>query len=296
MKKSTRIIALLFSLLMVLSICVACAPKAAGEPAATEAPAASEVPSETQAPQAQNTKITIGCMPLNKDAVEAIKELLAPKGYDIDVMVFDGNNLPAEALKADEIDGLILNHLPWIKNFNAQNNAELTLVKGFTYASLFGLYSSKHASVEDLPENGTIIISNDPSNMDRSLRFLEKLGLITLGEKASNYYTVLDIKDNPKNLQLAEVETTNTAGSYKDADACISFSSVMRNAGYDASSYLAEDGDYVNYPTGLIVNKGEEEAQWAKDLVAVTQTPEFKSKFDDIFQGAYILFDYSEGN
>lgn len=293
MKKTTRIIALLFALLMVSSMCLACAPQSTVAPAASQAPA-TEAPEATEVPQAQNIKITIGCMPLNKDAVEVIKEMLAPKGYDIEVMVFDGNNLPAEALKADEIDGLILNHLPWIETFNAQNNTELTLVKGFTYASRFGLYSSKHASVKDLPENGIIIISNDPSNMDRSLRFLNKLGLITLGEKADQYYTVLDITENYKNLQITEVETTNTAGSYQDADACISFTSVMRNAGYDAGSYLAEDGEYVNYPTGLFVNKGDEETQWAKDIVAVTQTPEYETKFNEIFQGAYMLFDYSD--
>lgn len=240
---------------------------------------------------ADDTKISIGCMPLNEPAVTAIKEMMAPKGYDIEVIVFDGNNLPAEALKADEIDSLILNHLPWIKNFNQQNNAELALVDGFAYASIFGLYSAKHTSIDQIPDNGTIIVSNDPSNMDRSLRFLNNYGLITLGEKADTYYTVFDIVENPKNLQLIEVETTSTAGSFQDADACISFSSVMRNAGFDATAYLAEDGDYVQYPTGLFVNKGDENTQWAKDIVAVTQTQEYKDKFDEIFQGAYILID-----
>jgi len=65
---------------------------------------------------------------------------------------------------------------------------------------------------------------------------------------------------------------------------------VMRNAGYDAYSYLAEDGENVNYPTGLVVNSGDENSQWAKDLVGVTQTEEFAKRFDEIFQGAYMLF------
>ena len=84
----------------------------------------------------EKTKISIGCMPLNEEAVQVVKELMADKGYEMEVMVFDGNNLPAEALMADEIDCLLLNHLPWINNFNEQNGSELTMVKGFTYATL----------------------------------------------------------------------------------------------------------------------------------------------------------------
>ncbi len=247
---------------------------------------------EADAEGENKTSITIGCMPLNEAAVSTIADAMNSKGYNVEVKVFDGNNLPAQALKADEIDCLILNHLPWITNFNKENNAELTMVKGFSYSSYNGLYSSKHTSVDQIPDGGKIIISNDPSNMDRGLRFLQKLGLITLGDKTDTYYTVLDIKDNPKNLQLIEVETTNTAGSYQDADAAISFSSVMRNAGIDPTSYIAEDGEYVNYPTGIFVNKGDDNSQWAKDMVDVTKTQEFIDKFNEIFQGAYVLFDY----
>jgi len=64
----------------------------------------------------------------------------------------------------------------------------------------------------------------------------------------------------------------------------------LRNAGYDAYSYLAEDGENVNYHNGLVVNSGDENSQWAKDLVGVTQTEEFAKRFDEIFQGAYMLF------
>lgn len=239
--------------------------------------------------EGEGKKISIGCMPLNAEGVMAIKELLEPKGYTLDVVVFDGNNLPAEALKAREIDALILNHLPWIKNFNRQHNSELTMVDGLAYASIFGLYSAKHKTIEEIPNGGTIIISNDPSNMDRSLRFLERLGLLKLGEKTGLYYSVLDIAENPRSLKIIEVETTNTAGSYKDADASIAFSSVMRNAGFDAKSYLAEDGEHINYPTGLFVNKGDENSDWAKAIVAVTKTKVFHEKFDAIFDGAYRL-------
>lgn len=245
-----------------------------------------------EATSALDPKSTIDILSLLDEINKNFNITIVMVTHEMEVMAFDGNNLPAEALMADEIDCLLLNHLPWMNNFNEQNGSELTLVKGFTYASLFGIYSAKHDSIEDIPENGTIIVSNDPANMHRSLLFMQKLGLMKLGEQNGDYYTVLDITENPKNLQIVEVETTNTAGSFQDADASISFSSVMRNAGIDAHSYLAEDGEYVNYPTGFFVNKGDEESAWAKALIEVTNTEDFQKKFDEIFQGAYMIFDY----
>lgn len=235
--------------------------------------------------------IKIGCMPLNQEAVSALKEMVKNKGYTLEVMVFDGNNLPAEALKAGEIDGLILNHLPWINTFNEQNDANLVKVDGFAYASQFGLYSDKHKTVEEIPEKGKIIVSNDPSNMDRSLRMLEKEGLITLGEKTGEFYSILDIKENKKNLEILEVETTSTAGSYKDVDASIAFTSVMKNAGIDPQSYIIEDGESGNYPTGLVVQSGNENSEWAKAIVEEAKTDEYKQKFDEIYQGAYVIIE-----
>ena len=141
-----------------------------------------------------------------------------------------------------------------------------------------------------MPSNATITISNDPSNMDRGLRFLDKLGLIKLGEKSGEFYGVLDIIGNPKNINFLEVEITSTAGAYKDADYTIASSVIMKNAGYDANSYIVEDGEYIDFPTGLVVNRGNENNQWVKDLVKVTQTEEYKNMFNEIFQGAYMIF------
>lgn len=243
-----------------------------------------------EAKEADKKEFKIGCMPLNEPAVQVISDMMKEKGYKMEVVVFDGNNLPAIALKDNSIDGLMLNHLPWIKTFNEQNNSNLVMVEPYMYASIFAIYSSKHKTIEDIPKNATITISNDPDNMQRSLKLLEKVGLITLGEKKGEFFTTLDIKENKKNIKFLEVETTATASSYKDADATIGFSSVMKNAGIDAFSYIADDGQSVNFPTGLVVNEGNEKAPWAKALVECSQTKEFKDKFNEIYQGAYVLF------
>lgn len=282
MKKIKTIVSLMLAVVLAFTLLAGCAAK----PSVQDQPQAASEPEKDSAKKS----FTIGCMPLNEPAVQAIADMLKPEGYDVKVMVFDGNNLPAIALKDGSIDSLILNHLPWIKTFNEQNNCEIVLVEPFKYASLFGLYSSKYKSVEEIPAGATITISNDPSNMDRSLKMLEAIGFIKLGEKSGNFYTVLDIKENLKDIKFLEVETTATAASYKDVEATISFSSVMMNAGIDAFSYLVQDDKYIDFPTGLCVLKGNENSEWAQAVMKVTATEEYTKRFNEIFQGAYILF------
>ena len=36
--------------------------------------------------------------------------------------------------------------------------------------------------------------------------------------------------------------------------------------------------------------KGDENAKWVQDMMEVVQTEEYTERFNDIFQGAYILF------
>ncbi len=278
MKRFSKILALVLLVALTITLFAGCSSSGEGEANSSEADIS------------EKKEFTIGCMPLNEPAVQEIANLMEPLGYNVEVRVFDGNNLPAIALKDGDIECLILNHLPWINTFNSENNSELVMVEPYMYASLFGFYSSKHDSIEEIPDNASIVVSNDPSNMERSLEFLEELGFIKLGEKKGEFYTVLDIEENTKNIQLVEVETTATATSFNDADASISFTSVMRNAGIDAYSYLAEDGKHVNYPTGPVVRKGDENAKWVQDMMEVVQTEEYTERFNDIFQGAYILF------
>ena len=77
----------------------------------------------------KNDTIVIGCMAANKEVVEEAIKLMEKDGYNIEVKLFDGNNLPALALSADEIDGLVLNNKPWIENFNkAKNNTFISLI------------------------------------------------------------------------------------------------------------------------------------------------------------------------
>lgn len=43
--------------------------------------------------------IRIGCVPASEPGLKLIKENMAEQGYNVEIVMFDGNNLPATALK-----------------------------------------------------------------------------------------------------------------------------------------------------------------------------------------------------
>ena len=243
------------------------------------------------AQDADKKSIKLGCLPLTQFPAECFKEVLEAEDYEVEVIMFDANNMPATALKDGDVNAIIGNHLPWIQTFNKENSCELVMVEPYYYYSPFCLYSDKHDSVEDLPDGAQIVIVNDPANMERCLTMLQDLGLITLGEKKDTFYTTLDITENPKNLQFVEAEMTMTARNAQDVDAVFAAAAVAQGAGLEPTQYLYMDPGSQGYPVGLVVRAEDQEADWATKAAAGVKTDDMKQRFNDEFKGTYNLFD-----
>lgn len=234
--------------------------------------------------------IKLGTLSTIEPFITALKDELVAKGYKAEVVMFDANNMPAIATKDGDINGYIHNHLPWIETFNKENNSKLEMVEPYLFYYRTALYSAKHKSIEELPNGAIIAIPNDPTNIEKSLLMLQDLGLLTLGEKTENFYTILDIKENLKNIKILETEITTTARSINDADAVICPATRIKAAGIDPNSFLAEDPTTVNFPVGLTVDASSLEEQWVKDAMEILASEKMKTKFDEIFGGTLVRY------
>lgn len=185
---------------------------------------------------------------------------------------------------------ILVNHLKWINAFNEANGSNLVMVEPYYYYSPIRMYSKKWDSVEEFPEGAVIAVSNDPSNLEVALIMLQDVGLITLGEKSGDFYTEVDIVENPKNIQLIMAETIDVAKSIDDADAVISFAFyAVRAGGVKADDFLAENKrDKEEYPVGLIVQEGDQDAEWAKYLAENFLKDKWIEKADEFYpEGCY---------
>lgn len=237
------------------------------------------------------TSVKVGCLSPFEPMLQQVKECMQGKGYDFEVVLFDANNLPAVALKDGDLDGLFHNHLPWIKTFNKENESNLQMAEPYITYGRVALYSTKHKTLEEIPDNAQIAIPGDPSNIERSLLMLQGMGFVTLGEKTGAFYTLLDIESNPKNIQIIETEISQTARTLVDVDAAICYGQRVQQAGYDAGVFLYDDPAASSYPTGLVVRAEDIDQEWVAAFLDCTRTDEFKQWFNEYYAGTYLLFE-----
>ncbi len=189
----------------------------------------------------QGTIIKLGTLSTIEPFIAALKDELALKGYKVEIVMFDANNMPAIATRDGDINGFIHNHRPWLETFNKETKAHLVMLKPYLAYYRTAIYSSKHKSLAQIPNGAQIAVPNDPTNLERSLLLLQELKLLSLKAKTSNFYTTLNIKENPKNIKLIETEISTTARSINDADAVICPGTRIKAAGINPNVFIAED-------------------------------------------------------
>ncbi|MDU5302079.1 MAG: MetQ/NlpA family ABC transporter substrate-binding protein, partial [Dialister micraerophilus] len=157
---------------------------------------------------ASSTKneITVGATAgPHAQVVEAAAKEAEKHGLTIHVKEFSDYITPDQALSDGDIDIAVYQHKPFLENFNKQHNTDLVNI-GNAILMRMGIYSNNYKNVNDIPDNATVSIPNDPTNEGRGLQLLEQAGLIKLKEGVGIKATPADIVSNPKNLNFKEIE------------------------------------------------------------------------------------------
>jgi len=166
----------------------------------------------------------------------------AAKKEGIDVQIVDFTEYPQvnPALSEGEIDLDQFQHLVYLAQYNEGAGEDLTPI-GATAIYPLGLYSSKHTSVADIPQGGTVILPNDESNLARGLLLLQREGLLTLKGGGSSVSTLDDIDQGASKVSVTTVDAALTATSLPDADAVIINNDFVTDAGLTADDAIAQD-------------------------------------------------------
>lgn len=205
-------------------------------------------------------------IPPMTEILELVKPTLAEQGVELDVLVLSDNVQPNSALWAKEVDANFFQHVPYMEEFNRNNEAELVPVVPIYFAN-YGVYSKQYASMEELPEGSVIAIANDVSNIDRSLSLLAQHGVIALQEKTGPYYTQKDIIDNPKNYKFEEVDLLMLARMYDDADAVVMTPAYAAPLGLTPKSdALLTEGIENDFAITLVARKDNAESEAIQKL------------------------------
>lgn len=147
---------------------------------------------------------------------EVSKRYEEKTGNKVELVVFSDYNQPNEALESGDIDLNAYQHKKFLEEFNKDHKTNLVSI-GNTMLAPLGIYSKKYKSLDDVKEKDEIVIPNDASNGARALFLLQDAGLIKVKGKKGDSVTITDIKENPKNLKITEVDAAQTARNLDSA-------------------------------------------------------------------------------
>lgn len=220
------------------------------------------------------------------------KELLAKEGYTLEIVEFNDYVLPNTSVEDGELDANYFQHRKYLADFNEENGTHLVEVVPVHYEP-FGIYAGKTKSLEELADGAKIAVPNDGTNEGRALLLLEAQGLIKLKENVGFTATKLDIVENPKNLEIQELDAAQLVRALGDVDlAVINGNYAIQgglNAGKDALAVEDKDSEATQtYANVLAVKEGHEKDAGILALAKALQSEEVKKFIEENYDGAVI--------
>lgn len=219
---------------------------------------------------------------------EKVVNLAKEQGMNVKIVYFDDFIQPNAALDAKEIDINIYQHQPFLGEQVASRGYK---IKSMAKAILLplGIYGGKNVkSLSDVKDSAKVLIPSDPTNGARALLLLQEAGLMKLGKQDNP--TPRDIVENPKNLQIVEIEAPLLPRVLQeDADLAVINADWVIVADMDPKSALftekAQNSPYTNL---IVVREGEQERADIIQFVKIYQSNEVKAFIEQTFKGAVI--------
>lgn len=238
-------------------------------------------------------KIIVGASPTpHVQILEAVREELKGKGYELVIKEFTDYIQPNLTLESKELDANYFQHLPYLEDFNLKNKTNL-VPAAFIHYEPFGMYAGRTENLADIKDGAMISVPNDTTNEARALLLLEAQGLIKLKEGVGLEATPKDIAENPKNLVIKELEAAQIPRSLPDVDFGIINGNNALLAGLNAATdaVAKEEKDSLaaeTFANVIAVRAGDEENAKTKALVEALKSEAVRKFIEEEYKGAVV--------
>ena len=226
------------------------------------------------------------------EVLNQVKDALADEGITLEVIEFTDYVQPNTAVESGDIDANYFQHIPYLNQFNADNGTHIVSVANLHYEAM-GIYAGKSSSLESLPEGAVIGVPNDGTNEARALLLLEANGLIKMKEGSDINATILDIEENPRNLEILEMEAAQIPLSLQDMDLGVINGNYALQAGLNATTdaLAIEDENSIGastYANVLCVKEGNENNEAIQKLIKALQSDSVREFMLNSYDGVVV--------
>jgi len=237
------------------------------------------------AQSAKELKVGVAPGPYGDLFKKAIKPGLEKKGYKVEIKEFSDYVQPNLALSNGSINVNLFQHLPYLEKFAKDKGLKISPIR-FSKGTKepitvptagLGLYSRKVKSLDQLKSGDEVTLANDPTNLARALRLLQKNGLIRLKAdidptKASEK----DIAENPKGLKIRPIEAAQIPRSLDSVALAVINGNYAIAAGIPLSSAIIKEELDENLKLVVAVRTEDLEKSFVSDIRGVVESSEFK--------------------
>ncbi|MFY0664984.1 MAG: MetQ/NlpA family ABC transporter substrate-binding protein [Natronospirillum sp.] len=237
--------------------------------------------------QTQTLSIAATAVP-HAELLEQVKPVLESQGIKLEIRVFTDYVQPNVQVVERRLDANFFQHQPYLDSFNSSRNTTLVSVAGI-HVEPFGIYSSRHESLDNLPNRAQVAIPNDVTNGGRALLLLQTAGLITLNPDAGITASPRDIVSNPKNLRFNELEAATLPRVLSQVDLALINTNYALEAGLnpvdDALVIEGTDSPYVNI---LVTRAGQEDNPALLALRDALRSEAVRAFIEERYEGAVV--------
>lgn len=230
--------------------------------------------------------IRVGASPApHAEILESCKDALAEKGYTLKIVEFTDYVQPNLSLDSGDLEANFFQHTPYLEEFCVSNDVDLVAAVKVHFEPL-GVYAGKSNDFSNVADGAQIAVPNDPTNEARALQLLADNGLITLTEGVGLNATVKDIIDNPKNVEILEIEAAQLPRTLPDVDFAVINGNYALDADIIDSLLLTEDPSSEaaqQFANVLAVRNGDEDTEATKALVEVLTSDATKAFIEETY-------------
>lgn len=243
---------------------------------------------QTESKSAKKNEVVVGATPIpHGQILEFIKEDLQKEGVNLKIVEFTDYVTPNISLQDKSLDANFMQHKPYLDSINKDRGYGLVSIAEI-HLEPIGLYSTKHKSIDSLPDGARIAIPNDVTNGGRALILLHNQGLITLKDVTNLGSTESDIVQNPKGLKIIPIEGALLPRVVDEYDGAVINGNYALQAGFKSKDAILLEDKKSPYANILVVREESVNDENIAKLKKALQSEKVKEFIINTYDGEVI--------
>lgn len=214
--------------------------------------------------------------PAEKLIIEYIAENIAPDyGVKVGAVGLGDSTQINQAISDGRYAGTIFQHRHWLQQvLDANPGFREEAATGPFFHWVFGVWSDKYKTPQDLPDGASVSLPADPANNAQAIWYLAQAGLVTLRPDADiTALTQKDIVDNPKKLKFTMLDLGAQPRALRDLDAIVGYAESFLAAGVPEDKLIFAPTSPDEFASVLTVGSDYVDTENIQNLIKAFEDP-----------------------